>query len=305
MNFRIAALVSLALLATACSSTNEDDDTTPDAGQVDDAGVDAGQSGDAGDEAPVDAGPEPCDADPNVPEECEGVGGGCTPGIRFCDDGFWSACEGRQQPIARLCDVPSCAGGFNDGCECLVGTTQPCYTGPEGTRSVGACRDGVQTCVATEDGSAWGDCENQILPQPEDCSVRNLDCDNDTPADGECTCTDGAQRPCGGVEGGDCVLGTQTCSGGVWGDCVGAVQPGGACEEESCLGGPNPGCECVVGAEEPCYTGPAGTEGVGTCAAGTRTCLEGGKWDTCLGQVQPPSNCDTENCTGTPHAACL
>lgn len=46
---------------------------------------------------------------------------------------------------------------------------------------------------------------------------------------------------------------------------------------------------CTPNVTEPCqYTGPQGTENVGTCKAGTRTCLpDGSGWMTCFGEVTP------------------
>jgi hypothetical protein len=60
---------------------------------------------------------------------------------------------------------------------------------------------------------------------------------------------------------------------------------------------------CTPGATESCYEGPAGTEGVGICKAGTHTCLDDGSgFEACMGQVEPQDeNCDTpadEDCDG-------
>jgi hypothetical protein len=57
---------------------------------------------------------------------------------------------------------------------------------------------------------------------------------------------------------------------------------------------------CVPGATASCYSGPAGTAGVGTCVAGVETCGSGGTWGPCIGEVDPTpdvcggpdSNCD-------------
>jgi hypothetical protein len=50
---------------------------------------------------------------------------------------------------------------------------------------------------------------------------------------------------------------------------------------------------CDPGASRTCYTGQMGTEGVGPCTGGNQTCLAGGNWGDCVGQVLPV----TENCT--------
>jgi len=60
------------------------------------------------------------------------------------------------------------------------------------------------------------------------------------------------------------------------------------------------GCECKIGQERSCYSGPSGTEGVGVCKAGIQRC-EGGVWGKCEGQVLPTSEiCDglDNDCNG-------
>jgi Bacterial lectin len=59
---------------------------------------------------------------------------------------------------------------------------------------------------------------------------------------------------------------------------------------------------CVTGATQGCYDGPAGTEGVGVCHAGTQTCMgTPAGWGPCEGEVTPqPPDCDgiDHTCTG-------
>lgn len=114
-------------------------------------------------------------------------------------------------------------------------------------------------------------------------------------------CDPGEIRDCytgpAGTDGvGPCLHGTQTCTqASVWGACAGEVLPGaedcatGA--DEDCDGEANQaaaGCVCSPGEVAGCYEGPAGTEGVGACAAGTATCDPSGTaWGSCDGQVLP------------------
>jgi hypothetical protein len=63
---------------------------------------------------------------------------------------------------------------------CTASQTQACYTGPAGTRGVGACRDGSRTCAA--DGFSWGPCTGSLLPAPEGGG-----------------CEDGADNDCNGL----------------------------------------------------------------------------------------------------------
>lgn len=306
MQMRALAILSI-VLVTACSSTGSDDNTTPDAGGATPDGGEA--TTDGGDTTPDGGhdGPETC-TEEGATQDCQGItDGNCTAGTRECFEGVWSACFGRTQPVPGMCDVPSCAGGPNEGCGCLVGTFRRCYDGNQDTLGV-TCRQGYQECVAKAGGSEWGPCKNQLMPQDDDCSGRDLDCVRGDPEAG-CSCTNGDTRDCGGVSGGTCALGTQTCTGGKWGACSGETQPvAGDCTVPSCLGEnvPNPGCACVAGATEPCYTGIFGSDTAegSTCAAGTRTCTELGEWGACLGQTRPLPTCDVTSCSGTALAAC-
>jgi hypothetical protein len=60
--------------------------------------------------------------------------------------------------------------------------------------------------------------------------------------------------------------------------------------------------QCDPGAVEDCYSGPAGTEGVGPCTGGTRECSASGFWGPCLGEVVPRTEvCNSgidEDCNG-------
>ncbi|MEZ4297569.1 MAG: MopE-related protein [Polyangiaceae bacterium] len=59
-------------------------------------------------------------------------------------------------------------------------------------------------------------------------------------------------------------------------------------------------CACNDGAEQPCYTGPEGTIGVGTCLEGKQICA-GGMWGECTGQVVPTDeacNLLDDDCNG-------
>jgi hypothetical protein len=73
-----------------------------------------------------------------------------------------------------------------------------------------------------------------------------------------------------------------------------------ACDEASELDplthGPIPEI-CEPQATRSCYDGPAGTEGIGSCQAGTQTCADHGRaWGPCSGQVGPePEDCETED----------
>jgi hypothetical protein len=124
------------------------------------------------------------------------------------------------------------------------------------------------------------DCENDVLG---DCCVR----DPDDPA-----CTGENENPFphnggAGDEGLPCATF----------DFCGNGQDNGF--DDDCNGVADDGCSCSSATEDQlsCYTGPAGTRDVGTCADGTAFCegvtLEGNEtWGDCIGQTLPLPNDD-------------
>ncbi len=68
-------------------------------------------------------------------------------------------------------------------------------------------------------------------------------------------------------------------------------------------GGSTNTAACFPGDQRDCYTGPAGSEGVGICQSGTETCaMDGLTWGPCLGEVLPaeeqPAVMGDEACDG-------
>ncbi len=143
-----------------------------------------------------------------------------------------------------------------------------------------------------------------------------------------CPCaTAGATRACfngppSARHVGACKDGTQTCIGdgefSAWSACSGATLPAAescttsadlncnglvGCKDPECASAAACNTACANGATRSCYTGPAGTAGVGACKAGTQTCSSG-KWGTCTGEVLPTTeNCSDaldHNCNGLP-----
>ena len=95
-----------------------------------------------------------------------------------------------------------------------------------------------------------------------------------------------------------------TCAGGGAGGsgAAGGVGASGGAGQGAVGGGGEGGC--TPGEKATCYTGPAGTLGVGLCKAGTKTCnQEGTAYGACAGQITPvPEQCETaldESCDGT------
>jgi hypothetical protein len=136
-------------------------------------------------------------------------------------------------------------------------------------------------------------------------------------AGGSSGCTPGTTAPCysgpPGTENlGVCKAGTKTCqSDGTYGACEGEVLPSQEnCStpvDDNCNGATNEGCVCTPGAMIACYGGPPGTENVGICKAGMKTCADDGlSFLPCMGEVQPQlENClsaEDEDCDGAAQA---
>ncbi|MBK6514124.1 MAG: hypothetical protein IPG04_08385 [Polyangiaceae bacterium] len=93
--------------------------------------------------------------------------------------------------------------------------------------------------------------------------------------------TDGAGgEGAGEPQGGEASEGGQGQGGG----CNQAEVCNGA--DDDCDGDVDEGCDCDDGETQACYSGPAGTEGVGECAPGTQTCA-GGAWGDCQAELLP------------------
>lgn len=210
-------------------------------------------------------------------------------------------------------------GGGSGGTSCLPGSTASCYTGPAGTEGIGLCVGGKKTCGA--DGSAFGPCVGEVTPVVETCATPgDDDCDGVPNENGPgCSCQPGSVSACYSAPPatenvGVCHGGMQECKadGTGFGPCVGEVVPASetclSADDEDCDGLINEdgvGCICTPSASEGCYDGPSGTEGVGTCIPGTRTCDDLGlAWGPCIGEITPQSDlCSTaadEDCNGSP-----
>src|SRR6188768_2044999 len=69
------------------------------------------------------------------------------------------------------------------------------------------------------------------------------------------------------------------------GDCDTRCSDSQVCVSGECTS--DPGEMCDPGATEDCYSGASGTDGVGPCQGGTRTCGSNGYWGDCEGEVTP------------------
>jgi hypothetical protein len=236
--------------------------------------------------------------------ECPG--GVCVEGTCFCTDG-----GGEFGDMIPDGTVPDGSGDWPD-CDPGVCATECAAAGFSG----GACSE--RGCQCTRDSDA-GDVDVPEVPPGTEICGDGLDNDGDTEVDEGCGCAVGETKPCydgdPAVAGtGLCTLGMQTCEGagefGTWGVCVGSVMPieevCGNGQDDDCDGSADEGCVCDPGESRACYTGPAGTEGVGICEPGTQSCTVGSDgtagWGPCTGQRLPESDaCDgvDNDCDGT------
>ncbi|MCB9521647.1 MAG: hypothetical protein H6699_12365 [Myxococcales bacterium] len=230
---------------------------------------------------------EPDDRPSDVGLDCDsGALGVCAPGRTTCLDGELQ-CVSRVEPTVERCD------GVDEDCDGVVDEddfgaplARECYGGPVGTAGVGVCVAGAQLCV---DGT-YASCEGEVRPSPEVCNGLNDDCDADGADEGD----PGGGLVCSTGLFGRCAPGLTHCSGGRI-ECV----QNAAAVPETCDGS-DEDCDGLVDAlsdgsplTRACYSGAAGTAGVGICRAGTQTCSSA-VWGGCASEVVPR----TEVCSG-------
>ncbi|TNE52553.1 MAG: hypothetical protein EP343_00025 [Deltaproteobacteria bacterium] len=108
----------------------------------------------------------------NTEEVCNGKDDDCN---GFIDDGLTKV-NGEtihnNCPAGQFCDEGKCQP--NETPKCEPGTQRPCYTGPLGTKDVGLCKAGEQTCLPQ---AKWGECKWEHTPQTETCDGQDNNCD--------------------------------------------------------------------------------------------------------------------------------
>ncbi|MBU6160986.1 MAG: hypothetical protein KGO50_07670, partial [Myxococcales bacterium] len=213
-----------------------------------------------------------------------GAAGVCSAGVTACIDGDVE-CVQSTASSAETCDGrDNDCDGLTDENASGAALSNSCYGGPTGTRGVGICAAGVQTCT----GGAPGACVGEVRPATEVCDELDNDCDGQVDEgnpEGNAVCSTGAA--------GVCSAGVTACIDGE----VECVQTA-ASSAETCDGRDND-CDGLTdenasGAalSNSCYGGPAGTQGVGVCAAGVQTCTSGAP-GACVGEVRPSAEvCD-------------
>ncbi len=197
-----------------------------------------------------------------------------------CDDGLFctvsDTCNGAWNCISgaiRSCnDNNTCTNDacneFSDSClntPVADGTPTASTCGVGACQSSGVCINGTDTCTPG-------------FPGIEACDNLDNDCDG--------TVDEGLGTTTCGV--GECQRTVNNCVNGVPQACTPGTPSAEICN------GLDDDCDGIVdGISQSCYTGPAGTAGVGECKAGTKTCTTG-VWGACTGEVTPTA----ETCDG-------
>jgi hypothetical protein len=124
--------------------------------------------------------------------------GACQVTVPSCENGVEQECV-PLEPVSTVeqCDGTddNCDGIIDDGCTCTNGSTQPCYSGADGTLGVGACKAGTQTCQ----NGQWGACQGEVAPTTEVCDAVDQNCDGNV-NQGTCNLAN-AISSCGGATG--------------------------------------------------------------------------------------------------------
>ncbi len=224
-----------------------------------------------------------CDPDTKTCVGCLPSDGTCAAG-QFCD------------PATMAC---------SDGCKADADCTSPQLCDPTSHQCVSCTADSQcdPGSVCNSSGVCVAGCSDSApcVAGQACCDGACADLNNDPLSCGTCgkACTvpDHAAVAC--VQG-ICQMGP--CDAG-FGDCD--QNPDTGCETDVSAGG---GCSCTPGDTQSCYTGPPGTQDIGTCKGGTSTCdPTGTKWGPCDGQVTPTfdtcADSKDNDCDGTPDNA--
>ncbi|MEI8256018.1 MAG: MopE-related protein, partial [Deltaproteobacteria bacterium] len=236
---------------------------------------------------------------------CRATGAACTAGVGACLRSGTIACAGTSTACNAVAGtgVAETCNNIDDNCDGLVDNivSAGCVPATE-------CRTGATACLA-----------GGLVCNPFGNSVAGTACASISGGvcngAGACGCAAG-QSNCGGscrVTGAACTAGVGAClrSGAIvcsgTGTACSAVA--GTAVTETC-NNIDDNCDGLVdnGVTLACYTGAAGTSGVGLCHGGTQTC-SAGSFGVCTGQVTPVAelcgNGLDDDCNGVVDNGCV
>jgi len=177
-------------------------------------------------------------------------------------------------------------GVADDGCSCLPGSTQSCFTGDPALPGRGVCKTGTQTCTGVGEHGQWAGCDGEVGPGPEACNQLDDDCngtvddlaggipcvivDVNVDIDGDCvtaSCPAQAPYPIGctiqmdGSDSRGCVASSPQASAVFFkeGDKCGVGHVSGTLRCASVAGAPLDGASCPINKQNPIY--PASPNG--------------------------------------------
>ncbi len=195
-------------------------------------------------------------------------------------DGGQGVC---QRPDSYESEESNCEDDLDNDCDGVVNEGCPCNAL---NRTKGVCSEGT---ISDQDGN----CE-----PPSDYERDETSCDG---KDNDCDGTIDEGCPCEYLGDDEGVCGQATLD-----DTGTCVEPDDYTRDETdqfcdakdndCDGDVDEKCSCSPpGSTDTCYTGPSGTEGVGICETGTRTCQQDGTFGSCQNEVTPQAD---EACNG-------